>query len=116
MSVSFYMDVNVHKGTTDGLRRRGVDVITGQEDGRNQRTDPHIVDRALALDRVVFTTDSDFLVEAARRQRSGEPFAGVVYAHQLRVSIGQCVNDLEIIAKAVDLADLRERVLYLPLS
>jgi hypothetical protein len=37
--------------------------------------------------------------EATRRQREGIPFHGIVYAHQLRVSIGRCVEDLDLIAK-----------------
>ena len=56
-----------------------------------------------------------YIAEAARRQRAGEFFAGVVYAHQLNVTIGQCVNDLEIIAKAGNPDDLANRVEYLPL-
>ena len=43
------------------------------------------------------------------------PFAGVVYAHQLRVTVGQCIADLELIAKASDPADVADRVIYLPL-
>ena len=31
-----------------------------------------------------------------KRQRSGVSFHGVIYAHQLRVSIGACIRDLEI--------------------
>ena len=42
----------------------------------------------------------DLLVEATSRKASGRSFAGVVYAHQLRVTIGGCIHDLEIIAKA----------------
>ncbi len=28
----------------------------------------------------------------------GQPFGGVIYAHQLRMSIGNCVRDLEVVA------------------
>ncbi len=42
-------------------------------------------------------------------------FAGVVYAHQLHVSIGTCVRDLELIARVADPEDLADRVEYLPL-
>ena len=56
-----------------------------------------------------------YIAEEARRKRAGEFVAGVVYAHQLNVTIGQCVNDLEIIAKAGNPDDLANRVEYLPL-
>ena len=77
--------------------------------------DPAILDRAGELERVLFTQDDDLLAEATRRQREGIPFHGVIYAHQLRVSIGTCVHDLEIIAKAGEPEDLRNGVQFLPL-
>ena len=42
-------------------------------------------------------------------------FTGVIYAYQLFVSVGDCVRDLEIIAKAGKLEDFANRVQYLPL-
>ena len=94
---------------------RGVDVITAHEDGASAMDDPAILDRAGELERVLFTQDDDLLAEATRRQREGIPFHGVIYAHQLRVSIGTCVHDLEIIAKAGEPEDLRNGVQFLPL-
>ena len=48
-------------------------------------------------------------------RETGIPFGGVIYAHQLRVSIGRCVQDLEIIAKAGEPEDLMNGVMFLPL-
>jgi hypothetical protein len=63
---------------------------------------------------VIFSQDEDMLVEAQRRQIAGISFSGVIYAHQLRVTIGLCIRDLELIAKAADPEDLANRVEYLP--
>jgi predicted nuclease of predicted toxin-antitoxin system len=115
MTVPLYMDVHVHRAVTDGLRQRGVDVLTAQEDGTTTLDDPPLLDRATALGRVLFTQDVDFLREAARRQQAGVPFAGVVYGHQLQVTDGQCVRDLELIAKVMDPPDMANQVYYLPL-
>ena len=109
------MDEHIHKGITDGLRQRGVDVLTVQEDGRTGTPDPLVLDRATELQRIIFTQDQDFLAEANRRQVEGMSFAGVIYAHQRLVTIGDCIRDLEIIAKASDLEDLANRVQYLRL-
>ena len=49
------------------------------------------------------------------RQREGIPFGGVIYAHQMRVTIGACIHDLEIIAKAGDAEELSNKVQILPL-
>ena len=115
MSVALYMDENVHRGITDGLRIRNVDVLTVQEDGRTGYPDPLILDRATELERVLFSQDEDFLAEANRRQYKKINFTGVIYAHKLGISVGDCVRDLEIIAKAAYPQELSNRVQYLPL-
>jgi hypothetical protein len=109
------MDANVHSGITAGVRKRGVIAITAQEDGTDQLSDPDLLDRSTAMGYVLFTHDSDFLVEAARRQRAGETFVGVVYAHPVKVPVGKCVDDLELIAKAYDPIDMVDCVEHLPL-
>jgi hypothetical protein len=55
------------------------------------------------------------LAIAHRHQRAGHPFAGLIYGHQLDLSIGQAVRDLALIAQVYDPDDLRDRVEYLPL-
>jgi hypothetical protein len=109
------MDVHVRSAVTQGLRMRGVDVLTAQEDGTAQLSDPDLQNRSTALGRVPFTQDKDFLRETARRQQTGKAFAGVVYAHQQTVTSGVCVRDLELMAKVYDLEDMLNRVEYLPL-
>jgi hypothetical protein len=109
------MDVHVRRAITDGLRLRGVDVLTAQADGARRFPDPELLDRARVLGRVLFSQDEDLLAEATSCQRTGQGFAGVVYAHQLRVNIGRCIADLELIAKATDPEDWMNRVEYLPL-
>lgn len=55
------------------------------------------------------------MTEATRRQRTGLLFAGVIDAHPLRVSIGRCIQDLELIAKAGEPEDVVDHVQFLPL-
>jgi hypothetical protein len=109
------MDEHVESAITVGLRQRGVDVLTVQEDGRDQSSDSAVLDRAAELGRIVVTRDRDFLIEAAFRHRNGISFAGVIYAHLLRVSIGQCINDVEILTGASEPAEFANHVEYLPL-
>lgn len=115
MSIAFYLDENVHRGITNGLRIRNVDVLTVQEDRRTSLPDPIILERATELDRVLFSQDDDFLVEATRRQQEKINFSGVIYAHKLKVSVGNCIRDLEIIAKAAHPEELTNQIQYLPL-
>ncbi len=115
MTISLYMNQHVPRAITLGLRLRGVDIITAYEDGSSALDDPDLLDRASALGRVLFTQDDDLLHEAAQRLRNTIPFGGVVYAHQLQVSIGICIRDLELIAKVGTLDDLSNQVQFLPL-
>ena len=115
MPIAFYMDHHVPRAITLGLRLREADVMTAFEDGTSELDDAGVLDRAGDLGRVLFTRDDDLLAEAARRQRDGIPFHGIVYAHQLRVSIGQCVADLELVAKVGEPVDLMDQVVFLPL-
>ena len=55
------MDEHVHRAITSGLRLRGVDVLTAQEDGRRKTADSLLLDRATELQRVLFSQDEDFL-------------------------------------------------------
>ena len=73
------MDEHVPKAVTEGLRRRGVDVITVQELGLQAAEDALHLEGAAQDGRVVFTQDTDFL----RLRASGLPHRDIVYAHQL---------------------------------
>lgn len=115
MTIALYMDEHVRRAITAGLRLRGVDVLTVQEDGCAGTPDLILLDQATKLQRVMFSQDQDFLIEANRRQTKGIAFAGVIYASQLSVSIGDCIRDLEIITQAANPEDLANSILYLPL-
>jgi len=92
-----------------------VDVLTAQEDGTAEWEDPGLLDRATELGRVLSSQDGDLLIEAAKRQRTGLRFGGVIYAPQLTLSVGQFIEELELLAKAGVPTDFENRVQYLPL-
>ncbi len=94
---------------------RQVDVLTAQADNATRFEDSPLLDRATELGRILFSRDKDLLKIAAERQRSDRAFSGLVYAHQLKVSIGRCVEDLELIAKATNPEEWVGKVTFLPL-
>jgi len=114
--LTLYMDHHVPAAVTAGLRKRGVDVLTAAEDSSARLQDDPLLDRATLLGRVLFSQDEDLLAIAHQRQQASRDFAGVVYAHQLAISIGQAVRDLELCSKVLDPEDMRNRVEYLPYS
>ena len=115
MAIALYIDANIPKAITIGLRLRSIDVLTAQEDDKAELSDLELLDRAYVLQRVMFTFDDDLAAIATKRQREGITFAGVIYAHPLHISIGTCIRDLEIIAKAAEPEDLAKRMEFLPL-
>lgn len=115
MSLSLYVDHHVRSSVTKGLRRRGVDVLTALEDGRDAASDEEILARAAELGRTIFTQDDDFLILAAHWQSTGRLFAGVVYAHQLQATVGQIITDLQLLVETVLSEEIRNSVLFLPL-
>ena len=84
-----------------------MDVLAAQEDGTSRAPDPDLLRRARALGRILFSQDEGLIVAAVRCRRAGEPFATVVFARQLDLSIGRCNADLEALAKAALPEDAR---------
>lgn len=109
------MDENIQGAVTRGLARRVVDVVTAQADGYDETPDPLVLDRATGLGRVLFSQDEDLLAEAHRRQAAGIPFAGVVYTHQDRLTVGELVGQLQLVAEAGEPEDFADRVTFLPI-
>jgi hypothetical protein len=111
-----YMDVHVKAAITAGVRRRGIDVITAQENRATLLEDVPLLDRATALGRVLFSQDDDMLVIARERQTQGIFFAGLIYGHQLAATIGKYVLDLEVVCIDLYSEDMANRIEYLLLD
>ena len=90
MSIALYMDVHVPAPVTRELL-------------------------AIAMGRVLYTQDEDFLGIGAERQREGKFFTGIIFAAQMRLTIGQVIEELAIIALSGDPSDCANRVYFLPL-
>jgi hypothetical protein len=109
------MDVHVPRAISVRLKLKGIDVLTAQEDRAILLDDAALLTRSTELQRVLFTRDSDFMREAAKNHSAGIHFAGIVFAHQLKVGIGQCVEDLALMALLLDEAEMFDRIVFLPL-
>lgn len=114
MAVGLYLDVHVPRAVAEQLRRRGVDVVTAIEDGRDELSDEDLLDRASSLGRVLFTQDIRFKAMAEDWQRQGRPFVGLSFGHQRGATIGKYISDLEIIAQATDPVDWVGAIEHLP--
>ena len=109
------MDHHVDAAITSGLRQRGVDVLTAYEDGTAELEDDLLLARATRLGRVLFSQDADLLNVTDHWVTTGREFAGLVYAHQLGITIGQAIRDLLLIAQVLDREDMSNHSEFLPL-
>jgi hypothetical protein len=83
LNVAFYFDEHIPRAVALGLRIRGVDVITAQDDDRRGIADSLLLDRATELRRPLFSHDRDLLIEAQRRQKAGIFFAEAVMSGEM---------------------------------
>jgi hypothetical protein len=115
VSLSFYMDHHIHGAITHGLRGRGIDCLTAEEDGREQLADDLLLQRAADLGRIMFSQDDDLLAIAADWIRSAKPFDGLVFGHQLGVTVGQAISNLALIAEVLSVEEMRGQIIWIPL-
>jgi hypothetical protein len=64
----------------------------------------------------MFSFDEDMLQIANQWQREGRNFTGVITARPIYISVGECIRDLEFLAKVGYLDDFENEVFYLPLK
>jgi hypothetical protein len=114
MAIPLYMDVHVPQAITEQLRRRGIDVLTAFEDRSQKLPDDQLLVKVTELKRVLFTQDIRFRVLAETWQIEGKQFSGLIFGHQLGGTIGQFVQDLELIAKASERDEWINAVEYIP--
>lgn len=110
------MDVHIPQAVTEQLRRRNVDVLTAIEDSAAQFEDEAMLIRATELQRLLVTQDIRFCTRAETWQAMGRHFAGLAFAHQLSITIGQFVTDLELIATASGDEECDDQIFRLPLQ
>ena len=104
----FYLDENLPQAVADGLRQRGLDVVTVHELGRRGLPDPDHLAHAHELGRVLVTHDQDFFTLAY----TATPHSGVLYLPQER-SIGELIRDLELASEVLTPAEMANRLEHL---
>lgn len=108
IGISYYLDEHVPNAVARGLRQRGVDVVTVNEEGMQGATDRQHLDRARQAGRVVFTMDDDFL----RMHAESREHSGIVYAAQGR-STGEIVRGLMLIRQVMTPEEMQGSVEFL---
>ena len=108
-----YADVHVVFAIIQALRRRGMDVVTAQDRGREEADDAGLLADALAEHRAMLTNDADFLALAAGCSAQGEAFAPIFFWPQQGRPIGEIVRRILRAASVEDYPAACSRVHFL---
>jgi hypothetical protein len=114
MSLAFYFDQHVPGPVARGLHRRGISVLTTEEDGNKTLDDELLLEHATALSRVLVSNDEDFRRIAARWRGEGRLFAGLVAITDQGTLHGKLIEDLLLVAEVYSPEEMVNRIEYLP--
>lgn len=115
MSLGLYRDHHVPRAVAQGLRRRGVDLVTAGEEGTKREPDTNLLAIATELGRVLVTNDRGFTIIGSEWQQLGRAYAGIAYVRRQRIPHGKLIEDLLLIAEVYGPGDMANRIEYLPL-
>ena len=106
--ISLYTDEHIPRAVVEGLRRRGIDVLSTREAEMLGASDKEQLALAVSQDRVIFTQDDDFLRLHAKEVKH----CGIVYTRQ-QTSIGEMLRGLMFICQVLDTDEMRNHVEFL---
>lgn len=112
--LAFYFDHHVQFAIAEGLRKRGISVVTAFEDGYAKEADEELLGRSSKLGCILATYDYGFLEMANCWQRAGRPFSGVVFGFKTRVEVGMAIRYLEDLAIQTPADTIADSVAYIP--
>ncbi len=106
--IRIYADESVNTSIVEGLKRRGVDAFSARELGKLGLTDEQQIKVARENRAVIFTHDVDFL-----RMASHKHHLGIIYVHQQKLTVGDCIRRLKTIVEMKSHAEMRDCIIFL---
>jgi hypothetical protein len=113
VALRLYADECVNGRIVIGLRRRGVDVVTAEDEHLLSRSDRDQMVHAAALGRVFVTSDRDFFPIADDLMGRQAPFLGMFFI-QPRATIGDAVRIIAEAAMNLELSAMQNRIEWVP--
>ena len=104
----FYTNESVNIAVAEGLKRRGVKVITARDAGNLGLSDEEQLEYARQKGMVIVTHDDDFLTFSAELEHKG-----IVFLHQQKYSIGDMIRNLKLLWDVVEQKDIKNHVEFL---
>jgi predicted nuclease of predicted toxin-antitoxin system len=94
--IRIYADESVNVAIVEGLKRRGVKIWSARDVGKLGLRDEEQLEYAIKERAAIFTHDDDFLSLVTE---SGREHYGIIYVHQLHLSIGESIRRLKTLAE-----------------
>jgi len=107
-SLRIYADESVNVAVPEGLKRRGIIAFSAKDLGKLGLTDEEQLETAILNKTVIFTHDADFL-----RIASNKNHFGIIYVRQRKLSLGECIKKLKVIAETVHEEEICNKVVFL---
>jgi predicted nuclease of predicted toxin-antitoxin system len=106
--LAFYTDESVNVAVAEGLKRRGVKVISARDADKLGLSDKEQLAYATKKNLVIVTHDDDFLSMAMKFEHKG-----IVYVHQQKYSVGELIRRLKLLWDIADQRDMANHVEFL---
>lgn len=105
--MKIYADENIEHSIIEGLRRRRIEVISARELGYLGKADEFHVKKALEMEAVILTHDSDFLRMANNKKIKHK---GIIFSHSKNLSIGRCIREVELITNILNDREMENHI------
>ena len=106
--LAFYTDESVNVAVAEGLKRRGVQVISARDADNLGLSDKEQLEYATKKNLVIVTHDDDFLSMAMEFEHKG-----IVYVHQQKYSVGDLIRRLKLLWDIAEPKDMVNHVEFL---
>ena len=113
MKIKIYADENVNGAIVNGLRRRGIEVLSTHEAGNIGITDEDQLEYAVAQQACLFTHDDDLLTIADHWQKIGKEHSGIIFVHQERLTIGEIIRRVKLIVDILSPEEMKNHIEFL---
>ena len=106
--IKIYADESINIAIVEGLKRRGIKAFSAQDLEKLGLTDEEQLEIAIHQKAVVLTNDSDFIRISARKSHTG-----IIYVHQDKLTIGECIQRLKIITETRTAEQMKNQIIFL---
>lgn len=113
MALKIYTNESVPVAVAIGLTQRGVEAWSARDASNLGFSDEEQLKYASHQRAVIFTHDEDFLRLAHDWVQQGREHWGVIYVHEQKLRIGECIRRLMDYALILDPEDMKNRVEFL---